>query len=176
MNLSVWLVVRSSLQCNNFTFSFIIQNCMLVFKNKMHSIWKKDLFKKVPKNSQSAGFFLHEVRSHCGPWVFVVVCYCSFLIQFTQLLNCFQTGSVLGNLINKGSDMHRYVEKYVMWSHSITLFSSLVFSIFSQEHNHAELCDGHDEVFLGVTQILVQLLTVGKILCGSVSSIVEQIY
>ena len=80
MNLSVWLVVRSSLQCNNFTFSFIIQNCMLVFKNKMHSIWKKDLFKKVPKNSQSAGFFLHEVRSHCGPWVFVVVCYCSFLI------------------------------------------------------------------------------------------------
>lgn len=69
--------------------------------------------------------------------------------------------------------MHRYVEKHAMWSHSITLFSSLVFSIFSQEHNHAELCDGHDEVFLGVTQILIQLLTVGKILRGSVSSIVE---
>lgn len=49
----------------------------------------------------------------------------------------------------------------------------LVFSISSQKHNHAELCDGRDEVFLGVTQILVQLLTVGKILHGSVSSIVE---
>lgn len=136
MNLSVWLVVRSSLQCNNFMFSFIIQNCMLVFKNKMHSIWKKDLSKKVPKNSQSAGFCLHDVTSHRGPWVFVVVCYCSFLIQFTQLRNCFQTASVLGNLINKGSGMHRYVEKHVMWSHSITLFSSLVFPIFSQLHRN----------------------------------------
>lgn len=179
MNLSVWLVVRSSLQCNNFIFSFIIQNSLLPVcqfsKIRCTVSGKRTYLKKVPKNSQYAGFCLHDVRSHRGPWVFVVVCYCSFLIQFTQLLNCFQTGSVLGNLINKGSGMH-HVEKHVMWSHSITLFFSLVFFISSQKHNHAELCDGHDEVFLGVTQILVQLLTVGKILHGSVSSTVEQIY
>lgn len=126
MNLSVWLVVRSSLQCNNFMFSFIIQNSLLPVcqfsKIRCTVSGKRTYLKKVPKNSQYAGFCLHDVRSHRGPWVFVVVCYCSFLIQFTQLLNCFQTGSVLGNLINKGSDMHRYVEKHVMWSHSITLF------------------------------------------------------
>lgn len=84
MNLSVWLAVKSSLQYNNFMFSFRIQNSHLpvyVFSEIICSVsGKKELFKKIAKNNQYAVLCLHNVRSHHGPWVFVAVCYCSFLI------------------------------------------------------------------------------------------------